>query len=107
MILGSHSALANSAALVGKAFAYVVRGVRDVEHVIVGTAFDPRAARVGNQELESWLLRLLEPKIDFRFFSVSVDGQHVVLPEVARAARHPVRFRGQEYVRVGSYKKSL
>ena len=101
------SALSNSAALVGKAFAYLVWGVRDIDHAVVGTAFDPGAARVGNEELESWLLRLLEPKIDFRFFGVSVDGHQVVLLEVARAARHPVRFRGQECIRVGSYKKNL
>jgi len=101
------SALANAAALVGKAFAYLVWGVRDEDHAIVGTTFDPHAARVGNEELESWLLRLLEPKIDFRFFTVEVDGRPVVLLEIARAARHPVRFSGQEFIRVGTYKKKL
>jgi ATP-dependent DNA helicase RecG len=49
----------------------------------------------------------MEPKIDFRFLSVSVDGLPVVVLEIARAARHPVRFSGQEYIRVGSYKKKL
>lgn len=101
------SALANAAALIGKAFGYLVWGVRDQDHVILGTTFNPHAARVGNEELESWLLRLLEPKIDFRFFSVTVDGQPVVLLEIDRAVRHPVRFSGQEFVRVGSYKKKL
>jgi predicted HTH transcriptional regulator len=101
------SALANAAALVGKAFAYLVWGVGDEDHAIVGTSFDPHAARVGNEELESWLLRLLEPKIDFRFFTVEVDGRPVVLLEIARAARHPVRFSGQEFIRVGTYKKKL
>ena len=101
------SALANAAALTGKAFAYLVWGVRDKDHTVVGTAFAPRAARVGNEELENWLLRLLEPKIDFRFFEVFVDGQRVVLMEIARSARHPVRFSGQEFIRVGSYKKRL
>lgn len=101
------SALANAAALVGKAFAYLVWGVRDEDHALVGTTFDPHAARFGNEELESWLLRLLEPKIEFRFFTVAVAGGSVVLLEVARAARHPVRFSGQEFIRVGSYKKKL
>ena len=53
------SALANSAALVGKAFAYLIWGVRDGDHAVVGTAFDPHAARMGNEELERWLLRWL------------------------------------------------
>jgi predicted HTH transcriptional regulator len=45
------SALANSAALMGQAFAYLVWGVRNGDHVLVGTHFDPLAARVGNEEL--------------------------------------------------------
>jgi predicted HTH transcriptional regulator len=101
------SALANAAALVGKAFAYLVWGVRDEDHAIVGTTFDPQAARVGNEELEIWLLRLLEPKLAFRFFTVEVDGRPVVLLEIARAARHPVRFSDQKFIRVGTYKKKL
>lgn len=101
------SALANAAALQGKAFAYLVWGVRDAAHAIVGTSFDPFATKVGNEELESWLLRLLEPKIDFRFFKVPFDGSAVVVLEMARAARHPVRFKGQKFIRVGSYKKKL
>ena len=101
------SALANSAALAGKAFAYLVWGVADGDHAIVGTRFAPRAAKVGNEELESWLLRLLSPKIHFRFFEVTVDAQSVVLLEIERAFRHPVQFQGLEFIRVGSYKKKL
>ncbi len=101
------SAMSNSAALVGKAFAYIVWGVRDEDHAAVGTSFDPATAKVGNEELESWLLRLLEPKIDFRFFTVPVDAGRVVLLEIVRAARRPVRFSGQEFIRVGSYRKKL
>jgi ATP-dependent DNA helicase RecG len=101
------SALANSAALTGKAFAYLVWGVSDGDHSIVGTRFAPRAAKVGNEELENWLLRLLTPKIHFRFFEVRVDGQPVVLLEIERAFRHPVQFQGLELIRVGSYRKKL
>ncbi|MFY9346084.1 MAG: ATP-binding protein [Planctomycetota bacterium] len=101
------SALANTAALVGKAFAYVVWGVRDTDHTLAGTTFDPRTARVGNEELENWLARLLDPRTDVRFFAVDLDAARIVLLEIPRAARQPVRFQGQEFVRVGSYKKKL
>ena len=99
------SALANSAALAGKAAAYLLWGVRDEDHTIIGTKFDPWAAKKGNEELESWLLRQLEPKIDFHFFRVDTDAGPVVVMEIPRADRHPLRFAGQEYIRVGSYKK--
>ncbi len=101
------SALANAAALAGKAFAYLVWGVADGTHDVVGTTFAPASAKVGNEELENWLLKLLAPKIHFRYFEVEVDGKHIVLLEVERAFRQPVQFQGQEFIRVGSYKKKL
>jgi len=101
------SALANSAALVGKTQAYMLWGVDDEEHNIVGTIFDPTQSKVGNEELENWLLRLLEPKINFQFHHLSIDAKAVVLLEINAAFRHPVQFRGVEFIRVGTYKKKL
>lgn len=101
------SALANSAALLGKACGYLVWGTEDKTHSKVGTRFSPSSAKVGNEELENWLLRLLEPKINFRFHEILINGTKVVLLEIDRAFRHPVRFDGQEFIRVGTYKKKL
>lgn len=101
------SALSNSAALVGKASAYLVWGLNDNDHAVVGTQFSPRTAKVGNEELENWLLRALAPKIHLRFFEILVDGLPVVLLEIERAFRQPVQFQGKEFIRVGSYKKRL
>lgn len=101
------SALANSAALVGKASAYLIWGIEDVTHEILGTTFNPGLKKVGNEELENWLLRLLAPKINFYFHELVTDKGKVVILEIDRASRHPVQFQGKEYIRVGSYKKSL
>ncbi len=101
------SALANSAAFNGKANAYLLWGIDDDTHDIVETSFSPFTSKVGNEELENWLLRLLEPKIHFRFYEFEVDFKKVVLLEIGRAFRHPVRFKNQEFIRVGSYKKKL
>jgi ATP-dependent DNA helicase RecG len=101
------SALANSAALEEKASAYIGWGVEDGTHAVVGTSFRPRLAKKGNEELENWLLRLLTPKIDFQFFEWDEDGRHIVLLEIGCIFREPVRFHGQEFIRVGSYTKPL
>jgi len=101
------SALANSAALLGKVNAYLVWGVDNRSHEVIGTAFRPARAKVGNEELENWLLRLLSPKINFRFHELQVDDQPVILCEICAAFRHPVRFKSTEFIRVGSYKKKL
>ncbi|MDX5934117.1 ATP-dependent DNA helicase RecG [Acidithiobacillus thiooxidans ATCC 19377] len=101
------SALSNAAALAGKVQAYLVWGIDDATHDVVGTRFDPASAKVGNEELESWLLRLLSPRINFRFHVFEVSDQRVVLLEIGAAFRHPVQFRSVEFIRIGTYKKKL
>lgn len=101
------SALANSAAVNGKANGYLVWGVKDETHQIVGTTFSPSGAKKGNEPLQTWLLRLLDPKLHFHFHEVEVDGKSVVLLEIDPAYRHPVRFHGNEFIRVGQVKKPL
>ena len=101
------SALANSARLKGEPFGYLVWGVRDGDHGVVGTDFDPATAKKGNEELEHWLVRLLSPRLDIRFHAFASEGKPVVILEVPAALHTPVRFAGSEYLRVGSLKKPL
>lgn len=101
------SALSNSAALNGKVNAYLVWGVNDETHEIIGTSFNPSLKKIGNEELDSWLRHLLTPKINFRFYSFEVADKAVTLLEIDAASFHPVRFKQQEFIRVGSYKKKL
>ncbi|RKZ91726.1 MAG: transcriptional regulator [Candidatus Parabeggiatoa sp. nov. 1] len=101
------AALANSAALCGKIYAYLVWGIHDQTHEIVGTNFRYRRAKQGNEELENWLLRLLMPKIEFRFFELDIDGKAVVILEINRANHESVKFKGTALIRIGSYKKRL
>ncbi len=101
------SALANSATLHGQNSAYSVWGVDDETHQILGTQFKPRKKKIGNEELENWLLRLLDPKINFKIYEFTFQFKDVVLLEIPSATHQPVRFSGEEYIRVGSYKKKL
>lgn len=101
------SALSNSAALAGKASAYMVWGISDREHEVIGTKFSPKTVKIGNEELENWLLRALSPKIHFRFFEARINELFVVLLEIKRASLQPVQFQGNEFIRVGTYKKRL
>lgn len=104
---GDLSALSNSAALLGKTRAFIIWGIKDETHEILGTEFKPRHAKIGNEELENWLIRSLSPRIDFRIHEAEIDGNQIVMFEVPAASNHPVRFKDQEYIRIGSYSKKL
>ncbi|WP_460800809.1 ATP-binding protein [Microbacterium sp. GXF6406] len=102
------SALANSAVIAGRTHAYLVWGVRDSDHAVVGTSFEAASTRQGGEELISWLTRNLDPQVYFEFRSVVTgDGVAAVLLEIDAARDRPVAFRSERYVRIGTYKKPL
>lgn len=101
------SSLANAAALLNKKCAYIVWGIQDAVHTIKGTTFQPRKAKIGNEELESWLSHHLVPCPDFRIHEFSADGKPVVIFEVPSAQYMPVRWKEISYIRIGSYTKKL
>ena len=101
------SALANGAALCGKPNAYIVWGIEDETHAVVGTTFSFASEKKGNEPLENWVLKKLSPRIEFRFQEVMVDERRIQLLDIDRASRNPVAFDGEEFIRVGSVTKKL
>lgn len=101
------SALSNSAALKDKDFAYLIWGIRDKDHKIIGTKFSPKRTKVGNEELENWLVRLLKPQTNFQFHEIQFNNSKLTVLKIKRALSQPISFKGQEYIRIGSYKKKL
>jgi predicted HTH transcriptional regulator len=96
------SALSNAARSADQHFAYVVWGVRDDDHAIVGTDFQPTAKREQGQPLEIWLASRLQPALDFRFEEVMHQGQRLILMTIPAASSAPVEFDRTAYMRIGS-----
>jgi predicted HTH transcriptional regulator len=102
------SALSNGAVLRGKPFAYLIFGVDDKTHEVIGTSFDYRKAKQGNEDLENWLKHLVEPKLGFTFYEVKYSAlKKLVVLEIPAAYIRPTAFSGKEYIREGSHLKGL
>ena len=101
------SAIANSAALHDQSAGFIVWGIQDKSHKVVGSTFRPKLASVGGQELENWLATLLHPSLNFKIYELDLDGRHIVMLKIPPATHTPVRFKDYEYIRVGSYTKKL
>ena len=96
------SAVSNAARLEDRDFGYVVWGVRDGDHSVAGTCFEPSSARRQRQPLEFWLSRRLQPDVAFSFQAVDHPEGRVVLLEIPAATQAPVEFDRTAYVRIGS-----
>ena len=101
------SALANSAALYEKSAAYMLWGIDDITHEIVGTDYNLQTLKKGNQELENWLRYMLSKNADFEFYNLDVNNKSVGVLIIHRAVNQTVMFEKADYIRVGSYTKRL
>lgn len=97
------SALANSAAYLGRDMAYKIWGVRDDTHELCGTDFDPLSKKAkGNQDLQIWLKRMLSSNVTFDFERIERGGLCFVVAKIKAAAGQPVYFEKRAYIRMGS-----
>jgi len=101
------SGLTNSACLVGEQFAYLIFGIEDRTHRIVGTTFSAKKKKIGNMEFENWLMQKINPKIDIRIYEFEYDGNPLVLFKIPAAIDRPVTFSKVAYIRIDSSNKEL
>ncbi len=101
------SALSNSANLCNQSFAYIVWGIEDGSHNIIGTSFHIKSEKEGNQELEFWLMQNLNPKIDFSCHELTINDKKLSLIKIPAAKGQPSKFKGIAYTRIGSNKTEL
>ncbi|HJJ39960.1 MAG TPA: putative DNA binding domain-containing protein, partial [Methanocorpusculum sp.] len=100
-------ALGNAAVCEDKDRAYLLWGIQDDTHEIVGTDFNPYTYNIGNEELENWLRKLLSNNVNFEFRIIEIDEKKLVLFTIQRAIQRPITFKKNAYIRSGSYKKLL
>jgi predicted HTH transcriptional regulator len=96
------SALSNAARLSDQHFAYILWGVRNDDHAVIGTSFDAAAAKHQQQPLEFWIANRLNPSVSFAFKTVNYSQGRLVLLEIPAATVSPVEFDRTAYIRIGS-----
>lgn len=101
------SALSNAAILAERRCAYLIFGIEDGTHAVVGTTVDIHRERVGNEPFINWIPRFLDPRVTFRIEVGQCRGQRIVVVEIDPAFLQPVRFRRIAYIRNGPHKRPL
>lgn len=102
MIGRTISALSNAARMADQHLGYLLWGIRDDDHEVLGTTFDPQSAKAQKHPLEFWLAQRLSPSVAFTFKEVAHPQGRVLLLEIPAATESPVEFDGAAYLRVGN-----
>lgn len=96
------SALSNAARIEGRDCAYMLWGIEDGSHAVIGTSFNPDSQKAHGQILQLWLANSLQPSIAFSFRVVNHPLGRVVFLEIPAATGAPVAFNNIAYIRIGS-----
>lgn len=101
------SALSNAAILNEKSDAYLVWGVENDTHKVVGTTVDLTTMKRGAVPALLWLSHQTEPCPQFLTETIEIDGKRVHILCIRPPFERPVRFQGHSQVRVGSAQQRL
>ncbi|MBQ8384282.1 MAG: putative DNA binding domain-containing protein [Spirochaetaceae bacterium] len=101
------SALANSATYRGKEQSYMIWGIDDETHEIIGTNHNRFSKLCHNQEIESYLRNSLSKNANFNFYDTEIDSKKIVVLVIKRTTGQPVTYKKESYIRIGSYTKPL
>ena len=100
------SAISNAAAVCGKAFGYIVWGINDSTHNIIGTDLNYNCS-YKSEPWQNYLARNLTPSVAFEFKETIIDKHRVVVLVVPAAVKVPTSFNKVRYGRIGSSKVNL
>jgi predicted HTH transcriptional regulator len=101
MIARNISALSNTARIEGVRKSYLIWGIQDETHELVGTNFNYNKWNFKGQNLELWLSNNVADLPNHKFYTIKVDDKNFVLLEIDAASNKPVSYEKNVYIRVG------
>ena len=101
------SALSNGACLNNQKHGYLIFGIENSTHKILGTDFKPTQHKKGNEEIIHWLAQRLNPRVDFFVHEFEIESKSVAVFEIEATRNQPVDFIHKAYIRVGSITRLL
>lgn len=101
------SALSNGACLQNEPYGYLVYGISDSNLQVEGTSFRPTMKKVGNDELEHWILQRISPRIEISIYEIIYHEKLISLFKIEATVGQPVSFNHIDYVRIGSITRTL
>ena len=96
------SAISNSARVADEPCGFIIWGISDDDHEIIGTRFQPAKEKAHGQPYELWLAKEISPGLHCIFREIAHPKARIVLVEIPAASQVPTKFKNIAYMRVGS-----
>lgn len=104
------SGISNALTRLGFSRGYIIWGISDdgsSQHSVVGTSFSPMKKKVGGEELELWLSKLIKPDPMIRFEKIVIDGENVIVMVIENNPTEVSKYKNVAYIRIGANTRKL
>lgn len=86
---------------------YIIWGVTDDAHEIVGTSFIPETKKKGNEDLILWLKKHLKPELEVKFYTTTVDDKRIVVLVIQVNRSSVSKYDNVPYIRIDKNTRKL
>jgi len=100
------SAVSNSASYNNEEYGYLIFGLKDKNWVVIGTNFDLKKKKKGNQDATLWLLNSLNQRY-FEVFDFELTDKKLQVLKVVNCENTPIKFKNEAFIRINSHNQKL
>lgn len=82
-------------------YGYIVYGIEDTTHAVVGTEIRCETWKIGNEEIVFHLSKKLHRSPVLKIFPIEYHGKHLVMFSIKNNAHEPIQANSQYWYRIG------
>jgi predicted HTH transcriptional regulator len=101
------SAIANTLIKENIPRGYIIWGVTNDKHDIVGTKFNPDTKKCGNEDIVLWLSKHIRPELEIKFHRATIDGKQLVALIIKVNRSQISKFDNVPYIRIDKNTRKL
>lgn len=101
------SAIANTLTKDGIPRGYIIWGVKDDTHEIVGTNFKPDTKKKGNEDIILWLKKHVKPELNIQFRTTTLDDKRLVALIININRTSVSKYDNVPYIRIDKNTRKL
>lgn len=101
------SAIANTLIKNNTPRGYIIWGVSDSTHEIVGTNFTPETKKRGNEDIILWLKKHIKPELEVKFHTTIIDEKMVVVLVIHVNRISVSKYDNVPYIRIDKNTRKL
>lgn len=86
---------------------YIIWGITDDNHEVVGTTFRPELKKRGNEDIVLWLKKHIKPELEINFYTTIINEKRIVVLVININRTGVSKYDNTPYIRIDKNTRKL